>query len=159
MTVSPFNSPVEVAVRVLTVLVESYPRALDLGQLVMLDHLMLNTADVNGPGSLHPALPTRIGQLTTKRPSIEAGVQVLLGAQLARAFATADGLTYVASESSLHFLNLLESPYANLLAERAGWVMDQFGDQSHNQLRTKFRSLFDAWVEEFDADDSVREES
>lgn len=80
----PFNSPVEVAVRVLAVLVESYPRALDLGQLVMLDHLVLNTADVDGPESLHPPLPTRIGQLTTKRASIAGGIQVLLGAELAQ---------------------------------------------------------------------------
>ena len=154
---SPFNSPVEVAVRVLAVLVESYPRVLDLGQLVMLDHLVLNTADVNGPESLHPPLPTRIGQLTTKRTSLEAGIQVLLSAGLAEAFATADGLTYVAGESSLHFLNLLESAYATRLTQRANWVIDEFGDLSQDQLRTQLRSIFDAWVEEFDADDNARE--
>jgi len=155
--ISPFNSPVEVAVRVLTVLVATYPRSLDLGQLVMLDHLLLNTADVNGPESLHPPLPTRIGQLTTKRTSVEAGIQVILSANLATAFATADGLTYVAGESSLHFLNLLESAYATHLTERAAWVIDQFGDMSQDQLRTQLRGIFDAWVEEFNADDSVRE--
>lgn len=53
--ISPFNSPVEVGVRVLAVLVESYPRALDLGQLVMLDHLVLNTADVDGAREPAPA--------------------------------------------------------------------------------------------------------
>jgi hypothetical protein len=152
-----FNSPVEVAVRVLAVLVESYPRALDLGQLVMLDHLVLNTADVDGPESLHPPLPTRIGQLTTKRASIEGGIQVLLGADLAQAYATADGLTYLAGEPSLHFLNLLESAYANQLTDRANWVVDQFGDLSQDQLRAQFRTIFNSWVEEFDVDNSARE--
>lgn len=151
----PFNSPVEVAVRVLAVLVESYPRALDLGQLVMLDHLVLNTADVNGPESLHPPLPTRIGQLTTKRASIGGGIQVLLGAKLAQAYATADGLTYLAGEPSLHFLNLLESAYASQLTDRAHWVVGEFGDLSQEELSAQFRTVFDSWVEEFDVDDSA----
>ncbi len=155
--ISPFNSPVEVGVRVLAVLAESYPRALDLGQLVMLDHLVLNTADVGGPESLHPPLPTRIGQLTTKRASVDRGIRVLLSAGLAKAFATVDGLTYLADDSSLQFLNLLESAYATQLHERAIWVIAEFGGLSEAELRGRFRSIFDAWVEEFDADESTRE--
>lgn len=155
--ISPFNSPVEVGVRILAVLVESYPRALGLGQLVMLDHLVLNTADVDGPDSLHPPLPTRIGQLTTKRKSVEEGVRVLLRAGLAQAFATAEGLTYLADDSALYFLNLLESAYATQLNQRATWVISEFGDLSEEELRVRFRTIFDAWVEEFDADESTRE--
>lgn len=154
--ISAFNSPVEVSVRVLVVLVESYPRALDLGRLVMLDHLVLNTADVDGPESLHPPLPTRIGQLTTKRTSVDRGIRVLVSAGLAQAYATADGLTYLADDSSLHFLTLLESAYATRLHERATWVISEFGDLSEEELRSRLRSIFDAWVEEFDENESSR---
>lgn len=153
--ISPFNSPVEVGVRVLDVLVESYPRALGLGRLVLLDHLVLNTADVDGPESLHPPLPTRIGQLTTKRTSVDRGIRVLLNAGLARAFATADGLTYLADDSSLHFLGMLESGYAARLQERARWVVSEFGDFSEEELRALFRDIFQAWVEEFDSDETT----
>lgn len=82
---------------------------------------------------------------------------MLLSAGLAQAFATADGLTYLADDSSLHFLNLLESAYATRLHERATWVISEFGDLSEEELRARFRSIFDAWVEEFDAGESTRE--
>lgn len=154
--ISPYNSPVEVGVRVLTVLVEAYPQALDLGQLVMFDHLILNTADVEGPESLHPPLPMRIGQLTTKRTSVDGGIRVLLAAGLTQPLANANGLTYVANDASLRFLSLLESAHAAQLQERATWLVSEFGHFSEDELRAQFRRIFDAWVEEFEVKEWAR---
>ncbi|MGL5824044.1 MAG: ABC-three component system middle component 2, partial [Nocardioides sp.] len=60
---TPLNGPLEVAVRVLMVLVEAFPEHLDLNRLVLLDHGLLHSADLGGPESLHPPVPIRAGEL------------------------------------------------------------------------------------------------
>lgn len=49
-----FNSPLETGVRAVIVLATCYPKALTLDELVALDHLVVHTADIGGPTSLHP---------------------------------------------------------------------------------------------------------
>jgi len=80
---SPLNGPLEVAVRVLTVLTVAFPARLDLNRLVLLDHGLLHSADLGGPKSLHPPVPLRSGELGMKRERIQHGMEVLLRAELA----------------------------------------------------------------------------
>ena len=55
-----FNSALETGVRALVFLNAAFPRVFDLSQLTWFDHLVVHTADVGGPKSLHPDLPQRI---------------------------------------------------------------------------------------------------
>ena len=57
----PFNSPLETGFRSLVLLDAAYPRSFDLSALVLFDHLVVHTADIAGPSSLHPSLPHRSG--------------------------------------------------------------------------------------------------
>ena len=51
----PFNSPLEIGVRTLTILIVSYPKAHDLNRLVQYDYLTVHSLeDAGGPQSLHP---------------------------------------------------------------------------------------------------------
>ena len=75
---NPLNSPIEVGIRVLMILVEAFPAHLDINCLVLLDHGLLHSADLNGPESLHPPIPIRVGELGMKRQHIEAGLQVMI---------------------------------------------------------------------------------
>lgn len=144
-----FNSPVESAVRILNVLAVAHPVALDINQLVLLDHALLHSADLGGPESLHPPLPARVGELAVKRARLEQGAELLLRVGLAEMRAGSDGLQYSASDSAWHFLSLLESPYASRLADRARWVVGRFPDLGEPVLREALRAFFDAWAEEF----------
>lgn len=151
----PFNTPIEVAVRVLNVLAESHPQALDIGKLVMLDHVVLNTADLGGPPSIQPALPARVGQIAVKRPAVQQGVRVLLKARLVDPRTSDKGIEYLACEESQYFLDLLNTSYAQKLSDRSRWAIEHFGMLTATEMRDQMRFFFDAWVEEFDLNEDV----
>jgi hypothetical protein len=147
---SPLNGPLEVAVRVITVLTEAFPARLDLNNLVLLDHALLHSADLGGPESLHPPVPIRSGELGMKRERIQQGVEVLVRADLAHMEPTVDGIHFWASERAAGFIRLLETEYAQALIERATWVVEQFGDMTDTELRGAMRIVSGHWSEEFE---------
>lgn len=147
---SVLNSPIETSVRVLALLNAAYPRSLAANQLVLLDHTTLHTADVGGPISLHPALPIRSGELGVKRAKIEEGLKALITAGLAEITVGKSGVEFTAGDGALNFQRLLASPYALALQERASWVMAFFGDLDEQRVRSRFKTLFAQWSEEFD---------
>ncbi|MFF4026304.1 ABC-three component system middle component 2 [Nocardia elegans] len=149
VSASPFNSPLEVGVRVLMILVEGYPRSLDINSLVLLDHGVLHSADLGGPDSLHPPLPIRAGELGVKRETIEAGLELMLRVGLAEMSASAGGVEFRAGDEALNFIRILDSRYARALHDRVVWVVQRFDDLSDNVLRRQMRAVFDSWSEEF----------
>jgi hypothetical protein len=58
-----FNSSFETGVRAIFVLSAIYPDTLDLEELVAFDHLVVHSADVRGPNSLHPPTATRATEI------------------------------------------------------------------------------------------------
>jgi hypothetical protein len=152
---SPLNGPLEVAIRVLTVLTEAFPARLDLNRLVLLDHGLLHSADLGGPESLHPPVPLRSGELGVKRERVQGGVEVLIRAGLAHMEPSTEGIHFWASERAAGFVRLLETEYAHALTERAAWVVGHFGDMSDADLREAMRSVSGHWAEEFEPSDST----
>lgn len=147
---SPLNGPLEVAVRVLMVLVEAFPERLDLNRLVLLDHGLLHSADLGGPQSLHPAVPIRAGELGIKRQLVHGGVEVLVRSGLAQMETRVDGIRFWAGESAEGFARLLESEYARALSSRASWVVSQFADLDDDAMRAAMRRVSGHWSEEFE---------
>lgn len=152
---SPLNSPVEVGVRVLMILTETFPEKLDVNRLVLLDHGVLHSADLGGPDSLHPALPVRAGELGVKRSAVEAGLQLMMRAGLAEMTATGDGIQFGAGERAHSFIQILGSSYAATLHDRVEWVVHHFDDLSETVLRSQMRAIFGSWSEEFQAADAT----
>ncbi|RKT18302.1 hypothetical protein BX285_2723 [Streptomyces sp. 1114.5] len=144
----PLNGPLEVGMRTLVLLSTSFPQPLDLAQLVYLDHVMLHSADLDGPPSLHPSLPAGPGELAMKRHLIEQGLVVLLRAGLADVEATADGLVYRASEEGPGFVNVLEAPYIGDLRTRANWIFRDLRLPAA-EVRDATRQITDRWVHKF----------
>lgn len=147
---NPLNSPLEVGMRVLMTLVEAFPRHLDINRLVLLDHGLLHSADLNGPASLHPPIPVRVGELGVKRQHIENGLEVVIRAGLAEMSAADSGIEFWANESSESFLKLLESDYAHALHDRAHWVVQELGTVDDASLRERMREISAHWSEEFE---------
>lgn len=146
---NPLNSPLEVGLRVLFVLQEAFPQHLDLNQLVLLDHSVLHSADLGGPSSLHPAVPIRAGELGIKREAIEAGLEVIVRSDLAKAGVGDGGIEFWASETTDSFTALLETKYALQLHSRARWVVEHFGTLDEQTLRSALASVAKHWSEEF----------
>jgi hypothetical protein len=132
------------------ILVEAFPAHLDLNRLVLLDHGMLHSADLDGPESLHPPIPVRVGELGVKRQHIEDGLHVMIRAGLAEVSAEDSGIEFWANESSEGFLKLLESSYAHALHDRARWVVEELGTVDDALLRERMRELSSHWSEEFE---------
>ncbi|MEV4733127.1 ABC-three component system middle component 2 [Saccharopolyspora sp. NPDC049426] len=120
---NPLNSPIEVGIRALVLLVECFPDSLDVAQLVYLDHAMVHSGHHDGgPPSLHPELPIGPGELGMRRHLIDQGLAVLMRADLAEMLATERGLVYSATDKATSFLDVFEAPYVGQLRERAAWT-------------------------------------
>lgn len=144
------NGPLEVAVRLLMVLVEAFPEHLDLNRLVLLDHGLLHSADLGGPESLHPPVPIRAGELGIKRELVQGGVEVLVRSGLAQMETRLDGIRFWASENAEGFARLLETEYARALSSRASWVVNHFANLSDDAMRETMRTVSGHWAEEFE---------
>ena len=154
---SPFNSPLEVGIRVLTILVESFPVPLDMNRLVLLDYGLLHSAELGGTESIHPPVPIHVGELGVRRQQIRAGLQVLIRAQLAEMAAKPKGIEFWAHENSESFLKLFESKYLNSLKVQAGWVVEELGSLEDNILRDKMKLISSNWDEEFSIAQDLKE--
>jgi hypothetical protein len=148
--VNPLNSPIEVGMRALVLLTETFPRQLDAAQLVYLEHAMLHSGDLDGPASLHPDLPAGPGELGMRRRLIEQGLVVLMRAGLADMTATEDGFLYGATEEAPSFIDVLESPYVGQLKERAAWLAAAYASEG-TDVRDGMRQITQRWADRFSA--------
>ena len=95
-----FNSPLETGVRATIVLDATHPRAFDLAHVTWLDHLVVHTADIGGPTSLHPDIPQRTGELLVRRRLVEDGLNMMRRLHLIEAKIVEQGIVYQASEEA-----------------------------------------------------------
>ncbi|MGI4826613.1 MAG: ABC-three component system middle component 2 [Janthinobacterium lividum] len=146
---SPFNSPLESAIRTLAILAAINPQSADLQRLLMFDYLLVHSADADGPPSLHPNTPLRNGELLVRRTLLQEGLMLLLSRELVERRTTASGIEYAAQESATPFLDSLSSSYVHDLRERGFWLEERFMPFSEEELSRYFKSHFDHWTTEF----------
>jgi hypothetical protein len=148
-TVPTFNSPIETGMRALILLAESYPAQLDLQRILEFDYILVHTQDVDGPPSIHPALPLRSGELLVRRQLIERGLLLMISRGLVSRHATEQGFTYQAEDDAGPFLDALTAEYLDDLKDRATWVVDRFSQISNTEIRTMLSEIYDQWSREF----------
>ncbi|MCB1202890.1 MAG: threonine transporter [Verrucomicrobiae bacterium] len=153
MEVSAFNSPLETGVRSLGVLAAAHPLAFDLQRLVVFDHLVVHTADLGGPESLHPKVPLRSAEMLVRRGVIERGIMLMVSRGLVEKVVDEQGFSFRASETALAFLDSLETKYMCALKERARWVSNEFGALSDTDIKIVMENIFEKWVEQFHSTD------
>jgi hypothetical protein len=150
-TIQTFNSPIETGMRALILLAESYPEQLDLQRILEFDYIMVHTGDVDGPPSIHPALPLRSGELLVRRQLIERGLMLLISRGLISRHATPKGFTYRAEDDAGPFIDALSAEYLGDLKNRAVWVVDRFSEMSDHDIRIMLSTVYDQWSREFQA--------
>ncbi|WP_427919080.1 ABC-three component system middle component 2 [Streptomyces sp. cg40] len=144
---NPLNGPVEVAMRALVLLADSYPEPIDLSMLTVLDHAMLHSGQFQGPPSLHPHLPAQPGELGLRRRLLHEGLAVLTRSGLAEVESTDQGLVYRATNRGSGFVGILEAPYAAQLQDRARWAVREYAPRT--DARRAMRSFVASWNEDF----------
>lgn len=146
----PFNSPLETGVRSVVILNASYPQAYDLFQLTWLDHLVVHSADVGGPPSMHPDVPQRSGEILIRRRLVENGLNMMRRLHMVEVVAYKQGVLYRASGEAAPFVALMSTEYALLLKERAKWLADGIGKLSHEGMSDLIINRLGKWNIEFD---------
>jgi hypothetical protein len=147
--VSLFNSPLETGVRAVVVLDAVFPRHFDLAHLTWFDHLVVHTADIGGPTSLHPDIPQRTGELLVRRRLVEEGLNLMRRVHLVDAHVTDRGILYQAREQASAFTDSLRTGYARALKERASWLADYLTRVSDEDLEALIAQRIDRWAVEF----------
>ncbi|MBI1203970.1 MAG: hypothetical protein GC182_15825 [Rhodopseudomonas sp.] len=144
-----FNSPLETGVRAVVVLDAVFPCALDVGHLTWCDHLVVHTADIGGPESLHPDIPQRTGELLVRRRLVEAGISLMRRLHMIEAEVEETGIRFRASEDSSAFVEALRSEYATQLRQRAAWLATYLNAHSNDELAVLIADRIGRWAVEF----------
>ncbi|MBO7804382.1 threonine transporter RhtB [Burkholderia pseudomallei] len=138
MTVSPFNSPFELGIRMAFLLYALRPKVADLQKLVLLDYALVYSADLDGPSSLHTPVPQRNSEVFTRRDRIEEGLYLMSVKGVVVAEYDNDGIVYIAGPRCRQLVQAFTSRYARELEERARWVAETFGPVTSDELTRRF---------------------
>jgi hypothetical protein len=149
-TPSPFNGPIEIGLRALTLLGEDFPSTYSLQRLVVCDYLLVHSDDLpGGPVGLHPKTPHRGGELLVRRAVLEQGLMLYQSRGLLEHRYTETGVMFAATERTAAFLDALSSDYVMQLRERAAWLVQLFREVSDSELRTTANTYVGEWGAEF----------
>lgn len=144
-----FNSPLEAGIRAVVVLEKLRPEAVDLAEMVLLDHVVVHTADLGGPPSLHPDLSDRKGELLVRRRLVEKSLDLMRRCHLVDLEITDEGVVYRASDEAAGYIELLETRYSERLKVCADWIAFQFKSTGKIQFKSFVRAQIGDWTDAF----------
>jgi len=145
----PFNSPFELGIRMIFILMSVYPRSLDLQQLLFLDYAAIYSGDLGGPESLHTPVPLRGAEYTTRRAIIEQGLYLMSMRRFVDVKYGESGIEYHAGENASAMLGIIGGSYSMKLQERCNWIAEQLGGKSAVDLQRLFTHEGHRWGAEF----------
>lgn len=143
------NTAFESGIRSLVLLTHFFPQRLTLRQIVIFDFLVVHTADIDGPDSIHPSEDFRGAELLVRRQLVETGLALMQVRRLITRIAKREGFLYGAGDEAGTFVDNLKSEYSHSLKQRATWLSTNFGAASEKMLDEIVRSRIDTWTPEF----------
>lgn len=144
-----FNTPFELGVRMVYLLMALYPRKVDLQRLVYFDYAAIYSADLNGPESLHTPVPLRGGEYTSRREVIEEGLYLMAQRSFVDVEAGPNGISYQLGENGPALVGLIGGEYSRELNKRCQWVASALGDIDDKALERLFGVRGFLWGAEF----------
>ncbi|EKN3986322.1 ABC-three component system middle component 2 [Yersinia enterocolitica] len=151
-----FNSPFEMGVRMVYLLLSLYPRKIDLQKLVYLEYVTVYSEDLGGPTSLHTPVPMRGGEYICKRDIIERGLHLMSARSFIDVTYDSTGIYYSAGENGPALVGLIGGTYASQLLISCEWVARNFGDFGINELLSLFDKKSLTWGAEFSSSEVER---
>ena len=131
-------------------LAESFPRSLDVQRLVILDYLLVHSGDIDGgPNSVHPPSPLRAGEVSIRRGLIETGLHLFATKGLVRQVIDKSGMSYMAEDLAVAFLDALTSQQSKCLRQRANWAVALAGSLNDEQATRLLEKTIGRWKTEF----------
>lgn len=151
-----FNSPVEIALRLLFIFSKSN-RPFDLQRLIYYHYFLIHSSDADGPVSIHPKLPFRSCEMLVNRTVFKQGLTLLVSKDLVSViYSKKVGITFTKNPKTDLFLKYFESNYSKRLEECAIWVCTKFDSLTDGQLADLVDTNLGKWGIEFSPiDDEV----
>ena len=155
-----FNSPLEIALRLLFILNRT-SKPLDLQRLIYYNYLLIHSSDIpNAPKSIHADLPRRSNEMLVNRTIVKKGLTLLLLKDLIDVNYSKNGIQYKKNENTEAFIQYFESSYSKQLLERADWLCSNFDIMSDKELTQLIETNIGKWGSEFsviydEVDDNV----
>ena len=115
-------------------LVAAGRKAFDAQRLVFFDYLLIHSGDLDGPDSLHPETPLQRGEPLVRRKLLQDGLDLLRSRELVERRFQRSGIVYAATLLGRHIAREFDSEYAQMLRERAEWVITAFGSSTDKEL-------------------------
>lgn len=144
-----FNTPFELGVRMVYLLLALYPRKVDLQRLIYFDYAAIYSADLDGPKSLHTPVPLRGGEYASRRGVIEEGLYLMSSRSFVDVEAGTNGITYHLGENGPSLIGLIGGYYSKELSRRCKWVAEALGDKTDKELEQMFGARGVLWGAEF----------
>lgn len=124
---NPFNNPLEIGLRLLSILNEAFPKKVTLQSLIYIDYIIIHSGDFdNKILSIHAPVPYRESEIFIKRNLIKDSLDFLLYKNLADIRYDTEGITYTATEDSTPFLEKLSEEYSRELLIRVKWFFNKY---------------------------------
>jgi hypothetical protein len=144
-----FNTPFELGVRMVYLLMALYPRKVDLQRLVYFDYAAIYSADLNGPESLHTPVPLRGGEYSSRREIIEEGLYLMAKRSFVNVIADSNGISFQLGDNGPALIGLIGGDYSRELIKRCQWVALELGDKEDKTLEETFGVHGILWGAEF----------
>lgn len=154
--IAPFNGPIEIGLRAISILNDAYPEGYSLQRLIIFDYLSVHSDDIEGgPTGLHPKTPHRSGELLVRREVLQKGLLLFMSRGLAEQRFEKNGVTYAATERTGAFLDVLVTEYVSELRQRTCWLVDTFQKLSDDELNSTVNQNLGAWGAEFEMESTL----
>jgi len=144
-----FNTPFELGVRMVYLLMALYPRKADLQRLIYFDYAAIYSSDLGGPESLHTLVPLRGGEYASRRAVIEEGLYLMACRSLVNVEAGSSGISFSLGENGPALVGLIGGKYPRALYKRCQWVAKTLGDKDDKALENMFGIRGVLWGAEF----------
>lgn len=130
-----YNTPVEIGVRLLMILVKSEVEV-DFDKLLVLDYLSLHSNVINDEfKSLHPDNPCHGLEIYSKIDVSKNAINLLISKGLIDIRFTSEGIAYSSNSISEYFLSFFEGEYYNELEENIERIINKFNLWDSNKLQ------------------------
>lgn len=144
------NSPLEIALRVLFIMVKNKEKEFDVQELAYYDYVVtrLNDFDKNYD-SIHKDSPYKYGEILAKNKIIKKSIAILLKKDLVEIMFTKKGVKYKVNPYSENIVKMFSSTYSQKLLNNIENAMKYLESINIDEFKLELNSMLKSSVKEF----------
>lgn len=144
------NSPLELSLRILFIMVRNEEKTFDVLKLAYYDYVSTRLHDFNkNYESLHKESPYKYGEILAKNKIIKKAIDLLIKKDLVVIIYTEKGIEYKANPYSKNIVNLFNSTYSKKLIISIDCAKDYFEAINIQELEQRLRNMVTLAAKEF----------